>query len=60
MDRMGVRKDDPTVCIDTTDEPTTGQIDALSHIRNTLPANPSAIAGIGGGTVMDVARAWPC
>ena len=44
--------------ISADEEPRTDQVDALvSHIRNDFSEKPSGIVGIGGGTLLDLAKA---
>jgi 3-deoxy-alpha-D-manno-octulosonate 8-oxidase len=56
--RMQLHEDDLIEFVDASDEPTTDQIDVLcARIRESMPVAPAAIVGVGGGTVMDVAKA---
>lgn len=50
--------DDQIILISADEEPKTHQVDALvTQIRKSFGATPSGIVGIGGGTVMDLAKA---
>ncbi len=50
--------DDQIILISADEEPKTNQVDALvTEIRKSFGATPSGIVGIGGGTVMDLAKA---
>jgi 3-deoxy-alpha-D-manno-octulosonate 8-oxidase len=54
--RLPIGAADVVRYIDTTDEPTTEQVDAIAaSLRNGAP--PSAVVGIGGGCTMDIAKA---
>lgn len=49
---------DRVTYIDTTDEPTTDQVDQLMvEARASFPDLPAAVIGIGGGATMDIAKA---
>jgi 3-deoxy-alpha-D-manno-octulosonate 8-oxidase len=57
-DRLAVRAGDVLKFIDTTDEPTTDQIDKLvAALLQDGYAMPVAVVGIGGGITMDTAKA---
>jgi 3-deoxy-alpha-D-manno-octulosonate 8-oxidase len=50
--------EDQLILISADEEPKTSQVDALvAQIRNTYPHTPSGIVGIGGGTLLDLAKA---
>ncbi len=56
LPRLPLLKKDRVLYIDTTDEPTTEQVDAITaQLRSDAP--PQAILGIGGGSTMDIAKA---
>jgi len=53
-----VAGNDLILYIDTTDEPTTDQVDELTNlIRKSKNALPSSIVGIGGGSTLDITKA---
>ena len=54
--RLPRRPEDEVVFIDTTDEPTTEQVDAL-HAQAAARGKVAAVIGVGGGAVMDCAKA---
>jgi 3-deoxy-alpha-D-manno-octulosonate 8-oxidase len=54
--RLPIEPDDVVRYLDTTDEPTTGQVDAIVSELREGPL-PTAVVGIGGGSTMDVAKA---
>ena len=57
-DRLAARGTDRLVFVDTTDEPTTEQIDALTEeARGGNGTAPVAVVGIGGGSTLDAAKA---
>jgi 3-deoxy-alpha-D-manno-octulosonate 8-oxidase len=58
MARIPVIFEDRVILISADEEPKTEQVDALvEEIRSTSPAGISAIVGIGGGTLLDLAKA---
>lgn len=58
LDRITLRFNDKLIFIPTEEEPKTSQVDALvSNIKSEFTRVPSGIIGIGGGTVMDMAKA---
>lgn len=58
LDRINLRFNDKLIFISTEEEPKTSQVDELvKDIKNEFTHTPSGIIGIGGGTVMDMAKA---
>lgn len=58
LNRIPAIFDDQIILISAEEEPKTIQVDALvAQIRKSFGATPSGIVGIGGGTVMDLAKA---
>lgn len=58
LDRITLRFNDKLLFIPTEEEPRTAQVDSLvQDIKAEFTKNPSGIIGIGGGTVMDLAKA---
>lgn len=57
LGRLPVRAADKVLLVDTTDEPTTEQVDALTTRLRAECGVPAAIVGIGGGSTMDTAKA---
>lgn len=56
--RLPKRESDLLIYVDTSDEPTTGQADELTdHVRDTCDNIPVMVAGIGGGSTLDLAKA---
>jgi 3-deoxy-alpha-D-manno-octulosonate 8-oxidase len=54
--RLPIGANDTVDYIDTTDEPTTEQVDAIAARLRAGP-RPTAIVGVGGGCAMDIAKA---
>jgi len=58
LDRINLRFNDKLIFISTEEEPKTSQVDDLvKDIKSEFTHTPSGIIGIGGGTVMDLAKA---
>lgn len=58
LDRIQLRFNDKLLFIPTEEEPRTSQVDEVVQIiKNEFTKTPSGIIGIGGGTVMDLAKA---
>ncbi len=58
ISRITLSHDDVIHYISTKEEPKTSQVDKLvSQIKTTYPTNPSGIIGIGGGSILDLAKA---
>lgn len=58
LDRINLRFNDKLIFISAEEEPKTSQVDELvGYIRSEFMYTPSGIIGIGGGTVMDLAKA---
>jgi 3-deoxy-alpha-D-manno-octulosonate 8-oxidase len=58
IDRINLRFNDKLIFVSTADEPTTQQVDQIvTEIKEEFTYKPSGIVGIGGGTVMDMAKA---
>ena len=58
LDRINLRFNDKLIFISTEEEPKTTQVDDLvKDIKSEFNHTPSGIIGIGGGTVMDMAKA---
>ncbi|XLS27697.1 iron-containing alcohol dehydrogenase family protein [Flavobacteriaceae bacterium M23B6Z8] len=58
LSRLPLLFNDQIIFISADEEPKTDQVDALvGHIKNTISVAPDGIIGIGGGTVMDLAKA---
>ena len=56
--RIPLLPQDLLILISAKEEPKTGQVDALvEHIRTNCDATPAAVVGIGGGTLLDLAKA---
>lgn len=57
-DRINLRFNDKLIFVSTVEEPKTSQVDSLvKDIKAEFTSTPSGIIGIGGGTVMDLAKA---
>lgn len=58
LDQINLRFNDKLIFISSEEEPKTSQVDALvKEIKSEFNHTPSGIIGIGGGTVMDLAKA---
>ena len=58
VNRLPLIFQDQVIFISADEEPKTEQVDALvSQIKNEFPEGPSGIIGIGGGTLLDLAKA---
>lgn len=58
LNRLNLRFNDKLIFISAKEEPKTSQVDQLvNDIKNEFSSTPSGIIGIGGGTVMDLAKA---
>ncbi|MDG1572626.1 iron-containing alcohol dehydrogenase family protein [Robiginitalea sp. M366] len=58
MGRIPAIFEDQIILVSAAEEPKTTQVDALvSRIRQTFGTNPTGIVGIGGGSVLDLAKA---
>ncbi len=58
LDRINLRFNDKLIFVSTEEEPKTSQVDDLvKDIKTEFTYTPSGIIGIGGGTVMDLAKA---
>ncbi len=58
LDRINLRFNDKLIFVPTEEEPKTSQVDDLvKDIKTEFTYTPSGIIGIGGGTVMDLAKA---
>lgn len=58
LDRINLRFNDKLIFVSAEEEPKTSQVDNLvKAIKKEFIHNPSGIIGIGGGTVMDLAKA---
>jgi len=58
LDRINLRFNDKLIFISAEEEPKTSQVDDLvKDIKSEFTHTPSGIIGIGGGTVMDLAKA---
>ena len=58
LDRLTLRFNDKLIFIPTEEEPKTSQVDTLVRdIKSEFTHPPSGIVGIGGGTVLDLAKA---
>ncbi|MBC2840228.1 iron-containing alcohol dehydrogenase family protein [Robiginitalea sp. SC105] len=58
LGRIPLLFDDQIILISASEEPKTWQVDALvSRIRESFSSTPSGIVGIGGGTLLDLAKA---
>ena len=56
--RIPLLFEDQIILISADEEPKTGQVDALvGRIRDSFSSTPSGIVGIGGGTLLDLAKA---
>lgn len=56
--RIPLLFEDQIILISADEEPKTGQVDALvARIRDSFSSTPSGIVGIGGGTLLDLAKA---
>jgi 3-deoxy-alpha-D-manno-octulosonate 8-oxidase len=56
--RLPLRDTDQVVFVDTSHEPATDQVDALTeHVRGMADRLPAMVVGIGGGSALDVAKA---
>ncbi len=56
--RIPVMFEDQIILISASEEPKTGQVDALvEKIRSSYEATPSGIVGIGGGSLLDLSKA---
>lgn len=56
LPRLPLQEKDRVLYVDTTDEPTTEQVDGITaQLRADAP--PQAIVGVGGGSTMDIAKA---
>lgn len=56
LGRLPVRAQDLVLWVDTTDEPTTGQVDELAA-RAAAAGSIAAVVGMGGGSTLDCAKA---
>ena len=57
-DRVPLKENDKIIYVSTLEEPKTTQVDELvNEIKNTFQFLPSGIIGIGGGSVLDLAKA---
>jgi len=57
-DRLPIRKKDQIIWVNVDKEPKTDYVDSLTEIaKNFSPDLPSGVIGIGGGSVMDIAKA---
>jgi 3-deoxy-alpha-D-manno-octulosonate 8-oxidase len=57
VNRIPVRSSDKIIFVDVNHEPKTKQVDALAEQLKTAFGNVSGVIGIGGGSVMDLAKA---
>lgn len=58
VSRIPIMFNDEVIFVSAQEEPKTDQVDALvSHIKDKFDENPSGIIGIGGGTLLDLAKA---
>ncbi len=58
LDRIALRFNDKMIFVSAQEEPKTSQVDELvRNIKTEFTHTPSGIIGIGGGTVMDLAKA---
>lgn len=58
LSRIPVQFDDQLILVSAEEEPKTAQVDALvARIRSDFEEMPSGIVGIGGGTLLDLAKA---
>jgi 3-deoxy-alpha-D-manno-octulosonate 8-oxidase len=58
LKRIPVKPNDILKIIDITDEPKTKTVDKIvSEVKNLRPGSPVSVVGIGGGSVMDYAKA---
>ncbi len=58
IDRLKPKKIDDIISVDTSEEPTTSQVDELvDQIKAEKRGIPTVIVGIGGGSVLDIAKA---
>ncbi|MBI5523536.1 MAG: iron-containing alcohol dehydrogenase [Desulfarculus sp.] len=58
LDKLPQRAQDRLVFIDTTHEPSTGQVDQMAaSVRQELGGLPGVIVGMGGGATLDMAKA---
>ncbi|MEM0516943.1 MULTISPECIES: iron-containing alcohol dehydrogenase family protein [Aequorivita] len=58
LDRINLRFNDKLIFVSAEEEPKTSQVDTLvKNIKSEFTYLPSGIIGIGGGTVMDLAKA---
>jgi 3-deoxy-alpha-D-manno-octulosonate 8-oxidase len=58
MDRIPAIMEDQLILISADEEPKTHQVDTLvEKIRTEIPEGPAGIVGIGGGTLLDLAKA---
>lgn len=55
-ERLPVRDADQVLFIDTTDEPTTEQLDTMTDVVRKGSKTPAVVVGIGGGSVLDIAK----
>lgn len=58
IDRMNLRFNDKLVFVSSEEEPKTEQVDTIvKNIKNEFTYRPSGIIGIGGGSILDLAKA---
>jgi len=58
VDRMSLRFNDKLIYISAEEEPKTEQVDTIvKNIKNEFTSKPSGIIGIGGGSILDLAKA---
>lgn len=58
MDRINLRFNDKVLFVSSEEEPKTSQVDQIvADIKNEFNYKPSGIIGIGGGTILDLAKA---
>lgn len=57
-ERVPLHAQDQLIWVDVTDEPTTEQVDALTRqVQQHAETEPVAVIGIGGGSILDIAKA---
>jgi 3-deoxy-alpha-D-manno-octulosonate 8-oxidase len=58
VDRMNLRFNDKLIFVSSEEEPKTEQVDTIvKNIKNEFNSRPSGIIGIGGGSILDLAKA---